>query len=420
MASVEKRGENSYRITVSTGYDSKGKKIRKNKSVTLDPKLTPKQIEKELNRLTVEFERQVETGQALDGNVTLQNFVNRWLEEYASKQLQPKTLVSYKAELSAKILPVLGHLHMDKIQPVHLLSFYNNLLEDGVRVDGKPGAYSNRTIKYQHQILSSIFQTAVYWQVLQSNPCERVKPPRKDTINEKVKYFNENQTIIFLEAVEQEPIKYQIIANIAIYCGLREGELLALTWNDIDYEQGTLRISKANQYLPGVGTFTKSPKNGSSARTISIPETVINLLNRYKLWQNGKRAKCGDQWQDNNLILTQWDGKPMGCSTPYSWFQKSIKKHNVIVMNDNAIPKESKDKYILPLISFHALRHTSATLLIAGKADIRTVSARLGHSQTSTTLNIYAHALKTADEKASDTLEGMLNKKQTEINKKQA
>lgn len=415
MASIEKRGENTYRITVSDGYDLQGEKIRKRKTVTLDPKLTPKQAEKELQSLAAEFEKLVHTGQAIDSNITLNDFVTRWIEEYASRQLQPKTLASYQAELNSKILPVLGHLRMDKIQPINILSFLNNLFEDGIRQDGKPGTYSNRTVKYQYQILSSIFQSAVYWQVILSNPCERVKPPRKEDLTKKVKHFDEDQAIRFLEAIETEEIKYRVAANLTIYGGLRKGELLGLTWDDLNDKENTVRINKANQYLTGTGIFTKKPKNTNSIRTISLPSSVFNLMKLYKLWQNGQIKTAGDMWnkdwEKNKLILTQWDGSPMGYDTPYQWFKKFIKRYNKKIMNDESIPNDDKEMYLLPEISFHGLRHTSATLLIAEKMDIKTVSARLGHSQTSTTLNIYAHSLKSADKKAAATLENLLEKK---------
>jgi len=422
MGSIEKRSENSYRITVSDGYDINGKKIRKHKSVTIDPKLTPKQVEKELQRLSIEFENQVQTGQVIDNNISLYDFSKKWLLEYVEKQLQPKTLVSYRSELESKILPALGHLKISKIQPIHILEFLNNLLEDGVRLDGKPGSYSNRTVKYQHQILSSIFQTAVYWQILLSNPCERVKPPKKDDLNRKVKYFNEKQAIIFLDSIKCEELKYQLIANLTLYGGLRKGELLGVTWNEIDDKNFTIEINKAIQYLPDTGNFTKTPKNKTSIRTISIPQNVFKLLKEYKVWQNGERKKAGElwdkDWDKTPFIFTQWNGLPMNYDTPYGWFKKFIKRHNKQILENESIPKEAKEKYILPEIPFHGLRHTSATLLIAGKADIKTISSRLGHSQTSTTLNIYAHSLRSSDEKAALTLENLLNKnKNTEVPK---
>lgn len=185
-------------------------------------------------------------------------------------------------------------------------------------------------------------------------------------------------------------------------------------WNDTNDKDYTIDINKANQYLPETGIFTKKPKNNTSARTISIPKNVFTLLKEYKVWQNGERKKAGDlwkkEWDEKPLIFTQWDGSPMSYDTPYQWFEKFIKRHNKQVLENKDIPKEEREKSLLPEISFHGLRHTSATLLISGKTDIKTVSSRLGHSQTSTTMNIYAHSLKSNDEKAASALENLLDK----------
>jgi len=418
VASIERRSENSYRITVSTGYDSKGKKLRKYKSVTLDPGLTERQKEKELQRLAAEFERQVQTGQFLDGNITLSSFADRWLEEYAEKQLQPKTLDSYKLELNSKILPALGHIRLDKLQPVHIIEFLNNLLEDGVRKDGKSGGYSDRTVKYQHQILSSILHTAVYWQVILSNPCERVKVPKNEnkTYNDvsKIKHFTEEQTIRFLELAQESKLMYQVIAILSIYTGLRLGELLALTWDDIDTEAHTIDINKAYGHTPEKGMYLKATKNDGSNRLVSIPNNVTRLLSKYKVEQNIQRLKCGDlwdkAWDNNKLLFTQWNGVVMSYTTPFQWLKRTIRKYNKSIKNNHDIPDKEKEQLYLPEIPFHGLRHTSATLLIAEKVDVKTISSRLGHTQTSTTIDIYSHALRTADTKAASTLENLLDK----------
>jgi len=415
MASIQKRGHNSWRVVVSAGYDSAGKKIVKTKTFKKPPEMTDKQWEKELQKLAIEFERQVEKGTALGGNVTLKEFVERWLKEYAEIQLEPKTLESYKHELNTKILPALGHIRLDKLTPVHILSFLNNLLEDGVRQDGRPGPYSNRVIKYQHQILSSILQTAVYWQVIESNPCARVKCPKRDVVENKVKYFDENQAAIFLEAIKDEPLKYQVLANLALFMGLRKGELLALTWNDVDLKTGELTVNKAISFTKEKGAFVKSPKTESSIRTLAMPQSLVALLKKYKAWQNEQRLKCGDlwdkDWEEHPWLFTTWNGKLMDYHSPYTWFSKFIKRHNEKIKNDDTIPENEKSSYLLPEISFHGLRHTSATLLISENIDVRTVSARLGHNQVSTTLNIYSHSLKAADRKAADSLEKLLTEK---------
>lgn len=135
MASIRKRGKNSWQITVSCGYDINGKKITVPKTVRRPPGMTDKQWEKELKKIALEFERQVETGQYLDGSkMTFAEFVEKWIKDYASSELAPKTFHRYQ-QLLSRILPALGHIRLDKIQPTHLLEFYANLKERGIRED---------------------------------------------------------------------------------------------------------------------------------------------------------------------------------------------------------------------------------------------------------------------------------------------
>ena len=134
MASIEQRGENTYRIVVSV---RKGNRFAKEtKSIELSPNLTDKQKEKELKRLALLFEEDVKKGNYLDGEkITFADFTEIWLREYAEKELEPATLNPYKMRLEKRILPAIGHLKLTKIQPQHLISFYNNLTEEGIRLD---------------------------------------------------------------------------------------------------------------------------------------------------------------------------------------------------------------------------------------------------------------------------------------------
>ncbi len=411
MASIKQRG-NGYQITVSCGYSSDGKKIVKTTTWTPPDGLTPRQVDKALEQATAEYEKKVKTGQFMDDNITLSEYTDRWLTEYAEKHLEETTLYSYRMALDSKILPALGHIRLGKLQPVQILSFLNNLLEDGVRKDGKAGGYSNRTVKYMHQILSSMLQQAVYWQIIPSNPCERVKPPaKKDLGKGKLKHFTEEQAIRFLEAVQGEETKYQLLAYIGIFGGSRKGEMLGLTWDDVDLEKGMLNIDKAGTYTPEKGLFIKDTKNHGSTRCISLPDNVLALLKQHKREQAEQRMKLGELWQNNNLVFTQWNGMQMHTSTPRQWMNRFISKYNDGVTKSDTITDKEKEAMKLPAIPFHGLRHTSATLLIASNTDIRTVSARLGHAQTSTTMNIYSHALQNSDRKAADTLQTLLGKR---------
>ena len=159
---------------------------------------------------------------------------------------------------------------------------------------------------------------------------------------------------------------------------LRCSELLALTWNDIDFANSSISINKSITIIDGE-PVAKPPKTKNTNRTITLPSIVMQLIKQYKIEQYEYRLSLGDQWIGDNHLFIQWNGKLMNKSTPNHTFHKIIDKYNITVTNE-------KDK--LPPIPLHGLRHTSATLLIAEQVDVKTVSAKLGHSQTSTTMDI--------------------------------
>ncbi|MDF2675339.1 MAG: hypothetical protein K0R09_3611, partial [Clostridiales bacterium] len=326
----------------------------------------------------------------------------------ADVTLAPKTLFRYKELLDTRIIPCLGHIKLNKLQPTHLTEFYNNLRESGIRKDGKPGGLSESTILHHHRLLTSILNCAVQWQFILNNPATRVKSPRAE--KKEARHYDGEQVEYLFKLLEDEHIKYRLMIHLSIFGGMRMGELSGLEWSDINLDNKVLHIHQASQYLPGQGIFTKAPKNISSDRIISLPNSVVSLLREYKLWQNVERANLGGLWIDSNRIFTTYNGKPMFPDTPSKWFYKFIKRQNQKIMNDLSIPKESKEKYLLKELNFHGLRHTNATLLIGQGVDTTTVSKRLGHARTSTTMDIYSHSLKKTDLEASDKLEALFSK----------
>lgn len=408
MASIKKRG-NSYRITVSNGRDLSGKQLLETATFVPDPARTEKQNQKALEKFVYEFEEKVKSGKFLDGEkITFQAFAERWLKEYAAAQLELTTIDVYKLLLKSHILPAIGHLKLAKIQPVHLNNLYNAMLAR--RQDGREGGYSPTTIKRVHALISSILSTAVRWNVLFENPCERVRPPKQTHNTEDIKYFTIEQTAAFLGALDHDlkhgniTLQHVLFFHLALFCGLRRGELVALTWADVDPEKGLLNIDKSTGLVSGK-PYTKAPKNKSSVRVISVPGSVLELIKTYRKEQLKYRLTLGSAWEGDNFIFTQWNGCQMYPSTPYSVFKGIIHRYN-----DRT--EDSSQK--LPDIPLHGLRHTSATLLISQNIDVRTVSGRLGHAQTSTTMNIYSHALKKMDEKAADTLDSLFQPKYIE------
>lgn len=427
MASIRERN-GSYQITVSCGRDIYGKKLRETATFTPDPGLTPKKRQKAVEDFARDFEAKVQNGLAMDGRkVTLQEFTDRWFEEYAAQKLQPGTVEKYRAEMAGKVLPALGHLKLTELRPQSLNAFFLSLAKDGARKDGKPGGYSKGSIAKTQNVLSSVLRTATEWEIIEKNPCDKVRIQAEATAD-KLKFFTPEQAATFLAYIEQPytvktaghkriddtgkpyavgsyestkqiPEQLRVLFNLAIFAGLRKGELLALEWSDIDFETDTVSVSKAVSVVAGE-QITKAPKTKNSHRLVSIPHFLSVRLRDLRTAQLRYRLSVGDYWQGSNWIFTQDNGKQMSYSTPYQAFQDAIARHNT------GKPPAAQ----LPQIPFHGLRHTSATLLIASKQDVRTVSSRLGHAQASTTMNIYAHALQETDRKAANALENMLVK----------
>ena len=390
--SIEKRGKNSYRLVVFKGYDLDGKAIRHQKTVHCKNKSEAK-IE------LAKYVTEVENGFIVEGNVpTFKEFVEIWKRDYALKELAPSTYARYKGMLDTRIIPYFGHFKLNKIRPIDIMQFYNLLDEDSQFIrkknhNGKKNrkTLSKKTILEHHRLLHAMLTKAVYWQILISNPAERVQPPKAP--KPKRECYDELQTKILVDNLIKltgNDIKYKIAVLLDIFIGARLGELAGLEWSDIDLQHGIVSINKSSQYLSDKGIFTKCPKTESSIREVSIPNFIVSLLKEYKLWYEEQKLIVGDFWHESNRLFVQDNGNPIHPSTISKWFINFIKKIG------------------LPVITFHGLRHTNATLLIAGQVDVATVSARLGHAQITTTYNFYVHPLKSHDKHAGNVLENLL------------
>ena len=258
--------------------------------------------------------------------------------------------------------------------------------------DSQNTKLSPKTIQHYHRLISSILQTAVQWQVILYNPCERIKPPKAE--QKESRFLDDVEVLELFHCLDKEAIQYKALITLLVYTGMRRGEILGLKWSDIDFNTQTINIQRAVLYLPNRGIFEDSTKTSSSQRIIKVADTALQLLKEYKKGQNIQRLQCGDQWHNLNYIFTSWNGKPMHPDSLTAWFKKFITKYN------------------LPSVSIHSLRHTNASLLISNGVNITTVSKRLGHATTATTTKIYAHAIQSADEAACNTLQNILKKVQ--------
>lgn len=389
--SIEKRGKNSYRLSCLAGYNLQGKPIKKTKTVHG----TKKEAEIELAK----FVADVQNGMVIEGkSLKFSEFTEIWKRDYGSKELAPSTYKRYCRMLETRLLPYFGHFYVNKIKPTDIMQFYDLLSKDTQLVRKKDNdgnktlkPLSGKTILEHHRLLRAMLHKAVYWQVIVSNPAERVQPPKAK--KPKRKYYDDDQCKILLENLEQldeEQIKYKTAIILTVFTGVRLGELMGLEWNDIDFRNGIVSINRSSQYLADTGVFTKVPKTESSIREVAIPDFVISLLEEYKLWYDEQKSLYGELWIDSNRLFVQADGKPMHPSTISKWFVKYIGQIG------------------LPVINFHGLRHTNATLLIAQNIDVAVVAARLGHAQITTTFNFYVHPIIAHNKKAGFALENLL------------
>lgn len=455
MATIRKRNNGSYQIIVSCGYDMNGKQICKYSTYTPDHGMTARQIDKAVKHEAELFEQR-----CLDGTVTtddrmkFSDFVAEWFS-HKKNELRPKTYARYESMLP-RINAAIGHMKLKDIKPPHLLKFYENLAEGGIRSDtkfkcnidlaaylkeremsksavqreygiapsnllavirgnncslntaesiaafvGKPlrevftpigtdKPLSSKTVLHHHRLISSILSTAVEWGVLFSNPCDRTKPPRVD--HKEPKYLDEVQAAKLLDLLEDENTEYKTAIRLLLFTGLRRGEVLGLEWKDINFDNAIMQVQRSSLYLPDMGVFEDETKNRSSNRVIKLPQTAISDLKKYRRYQLEMRLKVGDRWQETDRIFTTEFGAPLHPDTLSRWFSAFVKAHSDV----------------LPPISLHSLRHTNATLMIASGVPITTVSKRLGHADTTTTGRIYAHAIRSADEAAAETLDNLL------------
>lgn len=383
MATYTKRGK-SYLIRTSIGYTADGKQVRRSKTWTPDPGMTERQLEKELTRQMVLFDEECRGSSLRDGHIKLQTFAEQWMKEYVEPNLGRRTQANYK-QLLPRIYEALGHLYMDKITPRQIQKFINSLGEPGANQVHTEMSLSPKSIKNHLSVLSTIFSYAIKMDMLVKNPCRAVTLPSMRSREEKPCYTLE-EAQAFLDALTSAPLRWQVFFSLALFGGYRREELCGFEFGDFDFTAHTATVRRASLYTPQDGIFTAQTKTAKSCRTLKLPSWIFDLVKRLRSEQALNRLALGDQWHESGRLFTKQDGSPIGLQQPYQWLQKFC--------------QEKK----LPFYGIHQFRHLNASLLIYNGEDIRTVSAMLGHSQTSTTLNIYAHAFETAQARASEAL----------------
>mgnify|MGYP000980881899 CR=1 FL=1 len=383
MARIVKRNS-GYQIRVSDGYTAQGK--QNVRTMTWKPKtgMTEKQIKKALEKQAVLFEERCH-GLSQSANIKFQVFAEQWFKEYAKPRLRVRTVDRYR-QYAARTYAAIGSLRMDKITPRHLQRFINDLQKPGINQkvgdNEPPKGLSPGTVRNYLSFISTVFDYAIRMNMLKDNPCSRVVLPPRNYRPRDCYTLEEAQK--FLKFLQFEPLMYRVFFTLAVYGGFRKGELLGLEWKDIDFDSCVISVNRTSLYSKSKGgSFTDTTKTKSSLRSLKLPKGLFDLLRRYKIEQSQNRLKMGDKWIGTDRLFTACDGKPLGNSTPLKWLDEFFERTG------------------LRKVTIHSFRHLNASLLINAGVDVKTVSATLGHSQVSTTLNIYAHTFAQAQARAS-------------------
>lgn len=345
---------------------------------------TVKGNKKDAEKFLTEKLRELDTGILIDTKkMKFAEYLDYWIKEACENKLSITTLDGYKQNIEKHIKPYLGGLELEKITPLHLQNFYTDRLKNG-RLDGK-GGLSNKTVVTLHRIIHRALEQAVKWQLLIRNVADSAEPPKPQKY--KASFLNEEQTNKLIESAKHTDIYIPII--VAIYTGMRRGEILGLTWSNVNLEKGYILIDKA-LYSTSKGLQISSPKTEKSIRKIAIPKTLVKELKRSKVNQMKNKLKLGAFYQENDMVCCNQDGSLIN--------PKSFSRKFHVLLKANK----------LPLVRFHDLRHSHASLLVKLGVQPKVISERLGHSNISITMDLYSHVYEETDKEVANMFEKLI------------
>lgn len=324
----------------------------------------------EARRKMQEMWRELEQEAQLKGpKQTVKDYLNYWLEEVYKSKLRITSYALYRRHVDNHLIPGLGHIQLQSLTVDHVQAFYLEKLQKGL----KPS-----TVRLFHAILNDALRDAVRSKRLATNVCSVVNLPR--LIRHEIEPLSKEQAQQLLEAAKEH--RLLCLLTLALATGMREGELLALHWQEIDLGKRVLQVRHTVDYIYHYGIVTGEPKTESGRRSIALPQFAVDELRRHRERQLQVREKAGEKWEEHGLVFTNRNGRYVSRTYLRILFKKLLKKAG------------------LPDIRFHDLRHSAATILLSMGVPAKVVQEILGHSNISITLNIYAHVLPGMQEEA--------------------
>ena len=356
---VVQRGPNTYRFTVSSGFDGNGKNVRHTMTFKVPEGTPPTKAEKLVMEAYTDFSRKCKNSQDLNEHMRFKELVEIYLNQYAANELKPVTTYNYKRDLEVHMLPVFANKKIKDVSTQALTKFFLGL-------DKAP-----ETTRKLKTVMSSVFAYGVNQGYIKENPCVGALH-KKDTKKErKIKYLNKEQCQKLMQ-LTSEYSTFNTIIQFLLFTGLRIGECLALRWQNIDFVNDTIKIENTLCFADDEW-FLAAPKTVTSHRTLKLGTYTKELLLRHKREQDKLKAIVGDNWAHPDIVFTS----VIGNFYDRSYVNKELKK--ILASND------------MPIISAHGLRHSNASLMINNGIDVKAVSEHLGHCNIAITGDIYSH-----------------------------
>lgn len=377
----KKGGDASYQIIIELPIDSAtGKRNRKYKTV----KGTKKQAEKVMREMMDDLENHTYIE---DNNMTVAEFIIHWLTLYL-KDLSPTTLKGYEYQINNYIInQEIGKIRLQDLTTSDVQWWINSLYDESP-LSNKP--LSAKTVKNIYHNLCAAIDKAVVLELVKKNVCKAVSLPKVQKYTAEV--YDENEIQQLLNAIKGTDMELPLMIDINL--GLRRGELLALKWKHIDFEKGLISIEdnmvEVDRKVSTDRVLTKAPKSISGQRVIPISSTLNDFLKKAHTDYLLRKLKMGKDFFDGDYVVCQKNGKPYKPNSFTDKFNNFLKKNN------------------LKHIRLHDLRHTNATLMLTQGISPKVAQMRLGHSDYSTTMNIYSHVLKSVETEAAEKIENAI------------
>ena len=333
---------------------------------------TKREVEQEVARIRHELR----TGTYLEpSTLTLGEYLERWLVA-TEPRVRPQTMRSYRRVCRERLGPALGHVPLAALSPIHIQECYADRLATGL---------SPTTVRLYHSVLHRALKQAVRWRLIPSNPAGAVDVPARAHVE--MRTWSAEQARTFLAATADH--RLAALWRLALLTGMRQGEILALTWDDVDLERGTLSVRRT--VIDGHDRREFGPtKTNAGKRQIALPASCVEALRAHRARQLRERLAAGPAWQDQGLVFPRYDGDVYPPRTLHKYYGQIVRRAE------------------LPYIRFHDLRHTSATLSLALGEHPKIVQERLGHSSIKMTLDRYSHVSMGMQRQAADRLDQAL------------